>query len=57
MIKLSMVAVPATDDRLATIRQIGVENVVHLTSSVVKNSFERSVMTLPLAFILQLWRS
>jgi mannonate dehydratase len=29
MIKLSMVAVPSTDERLATIRQIGVDSVVH----------------------------
>jgi mannonate dehydratase len=29
MIKLSMVAVPPTDDLLATIRQIGVDNLVH----------------------------
>jgi mannonate dehydratase len=29
MIKLSMVAVPPTDERLITIRQIGVENLVH----------------------------
>src|SRR5687768_14124300 len=29
MIKLSMVAVPPTDERLAAIRQIGVEHLVH----------------------------
>ena len=31
--KLSMVAVPPTDERLATIRQIGVESLVHYDMS------------------------
>lgn len=41
MIKLSMVAVPATDERLATIRQIGVENVVHYDMSQSPDKYDR----------------
>jgi mannonate dehydratase len=40
MIKLSMVAVPPTDERLATIRQIGVEDLVHYDMSNASGKYE-----------------
>jgi mannonate dehydratase len=40
MIKLSMVAVPATDERLATIRQIGVDNLVHYDMSKAPDKYD-----------------
>lgn len=40
MINLSMVAVPQTDERLAAIRQIGIENLVHYDMSNEANKFD-----------------
>jgi mannonate dehydratase len=40
MIKLSMVAVPPTDERLATIRQIGVESLVHYDMSQASEKYD-----------------